>query len=87
VARILLVLDLSDEESRPRAAAELAARLRAQYKSVPRAASAVGVTRQAFHDWLNGHHVTAKHIVAMFALLAIGDDTSLDSVLDDKGSA
>jgi hypothetical protein len=83
MARILFVIELSDEENRPRIATDLAASLRAQFGSARRAAMAVGVTRQAFYDWLAGHPVAMKHFVAMTALLAIGDQESLGIATDD----
>jgi len=86
MARILFVIELSDEENRPQIAVDLAARLRAQFGSAARAAQAVGVTRQAFHDWLAGHQVAMKHVVAMNALLAIGDRASLDIAIDTDPS-
>jgi hypothetical protein len=83
MARILLVIDLPDQENRPREATDLAVRLRDHCGSVTGAAAAVGVTRQAFHEWLTGHHVTVRHIVAMTALLATAGlqqaDTSVDA--------
>lgn len=87
MARVLFVIELSDEENRPRVAVDLAARLRAQFGSAARAAMAVGVTRQAFHDWLAGQHVAVKHVVAMTALLAIADRTSLDITADAETGA
>jgi len=83
VARLLFAIELTDAENRARPAQELAVRLRAHYGSTSRAAAQVGVTRQAFHDWLNGEHVSVKHIVAMAALLAITLDEPLDGLLDD----
>lgn len=87
MARLLFVIELSDEENRPRSAMDLAARLRAQFGSAARAALAVGVTRQAFHDWLAGHQVAMKHVVAMTALLAIRDHAPLDNVIDSQSGA
>jgi hypothetical protein len=82
MARILVVIELTDEEDRPRIAKDLAARLRDKFGSVARAATAVGVTRQAFHDWLAGNQVTVKHFIAMSALLAVSDrepDAAIDA--------
>jgi hypothetical protein len=87
MARILIVIELSDEENRPQIAADLAARLREQFGSVARAAQAVGVTRQAFHDWLHGHHVAMKHLIAMNALAVVGDHTPVDTALDAETGA
>jgi len=84
MARILFVMELSDEENRPQSAVDLAARLRRQFGSAARAAQAVGVTRQAFHDWLGGHQVSMKHVVAMTALLAIGDRGPVDMAIDTE---
>jgi hypothetical protein len=57
--------------------------LRERYGSVSRAAAAVGVTRQAFHEWLTGQRMSVKHIVAITALLAVGGDASLDTSFDE----
>jgi len=87
MARILFVIELSAEENRPQSAADLATRLRDRFGSAARAATAVGVTRQAFYDWLAGHPVTMKHFIAMTALLSIVESTSLDIVIDTQTDA
>jgi hypothetical protein len=82
VPRILIAIELPEGENQPRPAMELAARLRDQYGSVSRAAAATGVTRQVFHEWLTGHQVTVKHVIAMTALLAIGGAARLQNAVD-----
>jgi hypothetical protein len=82
MARILFVIELPEDDNRPRSAVDLATRLRAQIGSAARAAMTVGVTRQAFHDWLAGHPVAMKHIIAMKALLAVGNHAPLDISID-----